>query len=122
VIESLIIVRYRYAITYLLMISIINAWMSPSFCDVAVSCKSMHDLRGFNGDQVDHVLDDSSWYSTQPYHTCTLPYGHADTARANVRVPAYTAGARQHVDQRSAYASPTENQLNQRSKTKSPPR
>jgi len=96
------------------------------FCHLVVSCKSMNELRSFNGDVQDHVttdrvLDDGNWFSTQPYHTCTLPYGHADTARANTRVPARAAGTRQHTDQRCACASPTEYQLNN-ANTKSPPR
>jgi len=86
----------------------------------------MHDLRTYHSDAqthvtADHVTDDSSWYSSQPYHTCTLPYGHADEARANPRIPEYTAGSRQRVDQRCVCESSTENQLN-RIKTKSPPR
>lgn len=94
---------------------------TPGWVVVLLSCtvdfKSMNDLRAFNGDvqchaSADHVLDGSSWYSSQPYHTCTLPYGHADTALANARVPTYAAGTRQHVDQRCVCASPTENHLN----------
>jgi len=82
----------------------------------------MRDLRGYNGDDVqdhvtrDHVLDNSSWFPAQPYHTCTLPYGYADVACAIARVPPYAAGTRRPV-----YESPTENQLN-RAKTKPPPR
>jgi len=82
----------------------------------------MNDILGYSGDvqghvTADHVLDTSSWYSAQPYHTCTLPYGHADTARANARVPAYAATTRQHIDQRCVCSSPTENLL-RRTKTK----
>jgi len=104
------------------------------FCDAAVGCKSLHDLRSFyTGDDndvhnhvtADHVVDDPhSWYLSQPYHTCTLPCGHADVARTNDRVPAYAVGTGtrlQHVDQRCAYASTTEDQRN-RINTQSPPR
>ena len=84
---------------------------------VAVDYKSMNDLRCFNGDiqshvSADHVLDGSGWYSAQPYHTCTLPYGHVDSACASTRVPAYAAGTRQHVDLHRVCAPPTDNRLN----------
>ena len=87
------------------------------FCCLVAGCKSMNDLQRFNSDvqshvTVDRLLDGSSWFSSQPYDTCTLPYGHADTARANARVPTYAAGTRQHIDQRCACASPTENHFN----------
>jgi len=91
------------------------------FGHVVVGCKSIHDLRGFNSDAQDHVttnhvLDGGSGSSTQPYHTCTLPYGHA-----SARVPAYAAGARRHADQRCVYESPTEHRR-KKTNAKSPPR
>jgi len=101
----------------------IAAWM---YCYlVVVSCKSMHDLRGFNGDDAqdhvttrDHVINGGSWCSTRPYHACsTLPYGHA-----GARVPAYAAGAsRQRGDHQRSCVCASEYQL-KKTNSKSPPR